>query len=208
MNYFLENLPYFIFILALCVIFVLFLFGGFLLLSAGGEKQKTEKGRKFLLNSLYGLFTLLLIILVFFLVTYLLQRGDVLRPLPIPGEFPPSPAASFPPPPQFIEIGRYSFSGTWSLKENNFIGKPAIYSILCKKNGEYDIMDIERTEGRVQLLEQEQYGCWLENCEQKLKNLYLAIFLTPPDKYDPARKEKIKEELKKQINPPCPVEKI
>lgn len=203
----LENLPLFVFILAFFVVFVLFLQGGFSLLVAGANEQKIETGRRRMLVSLYSLFILLLVAFVFFLVTYLLQRGEVLLPPEVPGEFPPSPAANFPPPPQFIEINGYYFTGPWPLKKNNTIGEPAVYAILCKVFEEYDIIYIGETE-KSRLLEHKQYKCWMEECDFELGNLYLAIFWTMADKYSSFERKRIKEELENQIIPPCPLEKI
>lgn len=55
--------------------------------------------KKILLIFLSVLLIILLVILTFFLVSYLLQRGEVLRPPEAPGEFPLSPATNFPPAP-------------------------------------------------------------------------------------------------------------
>lgn len=99
----LENLPLFVFTLGCFGVFVVFLFGGFVLLSAGKNIQKIERGRRILLNSLYTLFVILLVAFVFLSVSYLLKKGEVLRPSELPGEFPPSPASGFPPPPQSIK---------------------------------------------------------------------------------------------------------
>lgn len=96
----LENLPIFVFTLAFLGVFGVFLFGGFVLFSARDNIEKIERGRRILLKSLYSLFVILLIAFVFFLVSYLLKRGEVFRPPLSPGEFPPSSAIGFPPPPE------------------------------------------------------------------------------------------------------------
>lgn len=200
---FLENLPLIVFTLAFFVIFIIFLFGGFVLLTAGRDVHRMERGRRALLNSLYALFIVLLIALVFFTVTYLLKRGEVLLPQETPGEFPASPAANFPTPPQFIKIENYYFTGPWLLKDNNLIEKPAVYSILCKRNEEYDIIYVGETERREQLLRHVEYRCWLENCNQKFKDLYLGIFEAPSEIYNSADRKEIREELINQLNPSC-----
>lgn len=175
-----------------------------MLLTAKDDEARKEKGSRILLNSLYSFLTVLIIALVFFSVSYFLRRGEILRPSPAPGEFPPSLAVNFPPPPQFINVDGYYFNGPWLLKKNEFIEKFALYLVLCKKNEEYDIIYIGQTEGREQLLEEEQYKCWIENCEQSSKNLYLGVFPTPSERYGPGEREEIKEGLRTQINPPCP----
>lgn len=97
---FLANLPLIIFSLGVFIVFVIFLFGGFILLSAGRDPQRIERGRRILLNSLYGLFVILLVALVFFAVSYLLKKGEVFKPKPASGEFPASPVGKFPPGPE------------------------------------------------------------------------------------------------------------
>lgn len=175
-----------------------------MLLRAKDDEEREKKGSRILLNSLYGLLTILIIALVFFSVSYLLRRGEVLQPPEVLGEFPSSLAVNFPPPSQFIEVDGYYFIGPGLLKENKFIGIPVLYTILCKRNGEYDIIYIGQTGGDEQLLRHEQYKCWVENCGQNSENLYLGVFLTPSERYGPEEREEIKESLRTQINPPCP----
>lgn len=157
------------------------------------------KDKRILLISLYGFFMILLIVLTFFAVSYLLKKGEVFKPSPASGEFPGSPLGDFPPAPQFIEIGGYYFEGPWSLevlKEKNVVlssDLSALYGILCKKDGEYDIIDIGET-GEEQT--QTQYNCWLEKCNQKVENLYLALLRTDD-------KNKVIEYLNNKVNPPC-----
>jgi amino acid transporter len=201
---FLANLPLLVFVFISSIVFIIFIWGGIVLLRAKGDEEKKKKGRRILLNSLYGFLAILIIVVVFFLVSYFLQRGKVLQPPEISEEFPPSLAVNFPPPPQFIKVGKYCFNGPWLLKENEFVKEPALYLILCKKNEEYDIIYIGQTEGGESLLRQEQYRCWIDNCEQGSNNLYLGIFWTDPEKYKSKEREEIKEQLKTQINPPCP----
>lgn len=201
---FFENIPLFVLTLAFFVVFVIFLFGGFLLLFAGRNIEKIERGRRVLLNSLYALFTVLLIVLVFFTVTYLLKKGEVLLPQQSLGEFPSSPAANFPPPPQFIKIGEYYFMGLWLLEEYDLIGKSALYAIFCKRNEEYDIMYIGDIEGRKkQIFGIEEYECLMEGCSQGSENFYIAILEIPPEAYNSADRKAIRKELINQLNPSC-----
>lgn len=201
---FLSNLPLIAFSFAFFIVFVLFIRGGVLLLVTGGDEERVEKGRVILLKALYSLIALLLIVLVFFSVTLLLQKGEVLLPPSTPGDFPPSPDANFPPAPQFIEVGGYYFAGPGGLEDNDFIKKSSVYVILCKKNSEYDIIYIGETSGKITVSKNNQYRCWLNNCNQKLEDIYLAVFQTPLDKYSPDEREKIRAGLESQINPPCP----
>lgn len=154
--------------------------------------------KKFSAISLYIIFVISLIVLTFFLVTWLLQEGEVLRP-PLPSEeFPPQPLTTFPQPPEFIEIGDYYFSGPWSLESLEEIDVSVsrdlfvLYAVLCKKNEEYDIIYFG---GREQ--KDVNYECWMENCNQEIQNLYFAVFLSSSDP------EKIKDNLNRRLNPVC-----
>lgn len=154
--------------------------------------------KKFSAISLYIIFVISLIVLTFFLVTWLLQEGEVLRP-PLPSEeFPPQPLITFPQPPEFIEIGDYYFSGPWSLESLEEIDASVsrdlfvLYAVLCIKNEEYDIIYFG---GREQ--KDVNYECWMENCNQEIQNLYFAVFLSSSDP------EKIKDNLNRRLNPVC-----
>jgi len=155
--------------------------------------------RKKILSVLLYIFSaILLVVLTFLLVTWLLQKGDVLRP-PAPSEgFPPGPLTTFPQPPEFIEIGDYYFSGPWALETLEDISISmnrdlfALLAILCKRNEEYDIIDIAGTEQK-----NVNYECWTESCNQEVQNLYIAVFLSSSD---PA---KIKDKLNRRLNPVC-----
>lgn len=200
---FLKNLPFYIFILVLFGIFSNFIRGGFILLKTGRGEEEIERSRRIILTSLYSLFVLLLITFVFFLVTYLLQQGEVLKPSPGPGGFPDSPFGNFPPAPQFIKIGGYYFAGPFPLSQNNSISNPAVYSILCKTDGEYDIIYIGETAGKSKLLQNKQYKCWVEGCDNKIKDLYVAIFWMPVKDYSSFDKEKFRKYLEYEFPPLC-----
>jgi amino acid transporter len=200
----LSNLPQLIFALCFLIVFILFLWGGIVLLRARGDPEKIEKGRKTLFTAFVALFIVLLVVLIFYLFSYFLKRGEVFKPpTGFSKEFPsPFHMAGFPPAPQFISTGNYYFNGPLLLKENRGIKKDAIYTILCKKNGEYDIIYIDEVR-REDLLKHKQYKCWLEKCNQNLNNLYIAIFWTPSGRYPVTERDKIKNELKEEFSPPC-----
>ena len=155
-------------------------------------------GRKILLILFYIFLVILLIVSTFLLVTWLLQKGEVLRPPLASEEFPPEPLTMFPQPPEFIEIGDYYFSGPWTLETLKNISIPSsrnlfgLLAILCKRNEDYDIIYIGGTEQR-----NIDYECWAENCNQEIQNLYIAIFLTSSDPV------KIKDKLNRRLNPVC-----
>lgn len=199
-----ENLPFIIFNLGFFIIFIFFLFGSFVWVFGKGEVQKIERGQRIILNSLYGLFVLLLVALVFFLGTYLLKKGEVLKPPPASEDFPSAPVSIVPPPPEFIEVGGSYFSGPWSLQEleekNIFEGTKisGLYTILCKKNGDYGIIHIGRIGG-----EQTNYQCWLENCGNKIGNLYMAVLSMSAEKFDRTAIENLAGEIKNKVHQSC-----
>lgn len=97
----LENIPFIIFNLVFFVIFLAFVFGSFVLLFGRAEQKKRERGENIILKSLYALLVLLIIVLVFFLVSYWVRKGQALRPPPASKEFPSPPFSVFPPGPEF-----------------------------------------------------------------------------------------------------------
>ena len=219
MSNFLENIPLIVFGLLFLLVFSVFLIGGFLILTAKGDGQKIEKGKDLLRDSLYGFFIVLLIVLVSWLVTFLLKRGERLKLSSFAGGFPPSPAAvDYPPPPQFIKIGQLYFNGPRALKGNNLIATPVLYSVLCKKDnghgpsslaksGEYDIIyigyieNVKKTDKAIDLLKNKQYNCWLEHCGKKVENLYIAFQALAKGREGEG--EKIRQILENRINPLC-----
>jgi len=156
--------------------------------------------KRVLLVLFFIFFTILLVVLTFFLVTWLLQRGDVLRP-PLPSEeFPPEPLTTFPQPPEFIEIGGYYFSGPLALEALENMDTSSnrdlfiLLATLCKRNEEYDIIYI----GGIKK-DDINHECWTENCNQEVQNLYVAALLSSSDTI------KIKDELNRRLNPICSI---
>lgn len=163
------------------------------------------KRRKILLGFLYSLFVILLIVLTFFSVTWLLKKGETLKPSEVSGEFPVSVVSTnFPPGPRFIEIAELYFNGPFLLKDNDIIDRSAIFSILCKKDDEYDIIYIGDIEQGIQVSAHIEYQCWLDNCAD-YNNLYAAIFWTPLQKYSYGARQTVKQVLEEMTNPPCPI---
>jgi len=208
MSNLLENIPLIVFFLALSAVFIIFLVGVFFTITARKDSQKIEKGKKILLSSLYGLFIVLLMTLVFFSVNYLLKRAYSPKPPLVLGKLPSSPAVNYPPPPQFIKIGRYYLNGPWPLGDNSIITTSLLYAILCKKDDKYDIIyieDVGKIEAAIDLSKKEQYDCWLKNCSQEAENLYIALSQSYSDseKHSPEEKKKIQQDLENQTNPSC-----
>ena len=84
-----ENIPFIIFNIAFFAILVAFVFGAFALFFRRRED--------IILKSLYALLVLLLVALVFFGVSYLVKKGQALKPAPASKEFPKPPFSIFPP---------------------------------------------------------------------------------------------------------------
>ena len=193
-----NNIPFIIFNLVFFVIFISFVFGAVALLFSKGDFQKIEKGKRVILKSLYYLMALLLAALVFFAVSYLVKKGEALKPPPASEDFPLGPFSLAPPPPDFINVAGYYFSGPWliekAVSEKNIFRESelaGLYLILCKKNEEYDIIYIGVIGNEIL-----DYQCWLENCQNSEENIYLAALKTD-------RGQEIMGEIKKQIDFPC-----
>lgn len=198
-----ANLPLIFLVLFFLIVFILFLWSGVVLLTAKGDPDKTQRGREILLRAFLGLILTLLTTFSFYLISYFLKKGEVFQPKEVSGELPSAPLINFPPPPQFIKIGGYYFNGPWLLKNYTQLKKQAVFAILCKKNDNYDIISVELTSGKEQLLESKQYSCWLEKCNKNFRNLYIAIIWISGEKYTPVEIRKIKEGLVEEIKPSC-----
>jgi hypothetical protein len=201
-----ENIPLIIFALLFCLIFIVFSKGIFFILTAKKNEALKEKGRKILLNSLYGFSTLLLIVLVFSSVTYILKkRGGLTLYYPIK-EFPPSLAVNYPPPPQFIKIGKFYFNGPYLLEKNIAVKPPFLYTILCRESDKYDIISIGSINYVKKIIpwsRQSLYGCWLKNCGNNKKNLYISFFQILSKSGQSAEIKKIQQNLQEEISPVC-----
>jgi hypothetical protein len=201
---FLDNLPLLIFTSVFLLISIIFIRGAIILLRSEENSEEKLKGTKILSKSLYGFSALIVVALIFLILSYILGKGERILPQPSSEEFPISPSVNFPAPPDFITIGGYCFEGPYLLsKEQKFIGKTAIYVVLCQKNEEYVIIYIGETKEGQDLLAHEQYDCWKEKCEKFDKNLYSGIFSTSLKKYSDAERLRMKQSLEAEINPPC-----
>ncbi|MFH1656821.1 MAG: hypothetical protein ABH956_03620 [Candidatus Nealsonbacteria bacterium] len=199
-----QNIPLIISAFLFFINFILFIWAGIILFTAKENFEKIEKGRKLLTNALIVLFLILLVLIVFYFITFLLRKGEVFQDIPDgAGEFPPYVhLESFPSSPESIDIGNYHFAGPWKFDNNQSIKETAITSILCKKNEEYDILYIGDITGD-NFIRNKNYGCWLENCDNSIKNLYVAVLYTHYDVYEAGEKELIQLELNEQIQPVC-----
>lgn len=198
----LENIPLLVFGLGFTIIFVIFLDGAFILLFAK-DFQRMHRGKRTLMKSLYGFLVILIVSSISLFVSSRLEKQED-RPVQIYGEFPAAPTTiNFPPPPQFIELSDSYFNGPISIRNNDdIINRPAIFSVLCKKEEEYDIIYIGEAEKMILLSRHKDAKCWSENCEPA--DLYLAIFWIPgKDEYDFSEKKELELSLKQEFDPPC-----
>lgn len=200
----LSSLPAIFFAICFFINFLIFSWGGILLLIAKGDAVGIEKGKKVFSLGFTVLFIILLLMAVFFIISYLLQEGEVFQASSQASEeFPPSSHLGvFPDAPEYIDIGKYHFTGPFEVNLKEKIGESAIYSILCKKDDKYDILYINNDVKNAPA-KNDQYSCWINNCGGSSKNIYIAIFWTPSDNYDTLEKEAIKQELIEGENPIC-----
>ena len=199
----LTNLPWLIFALLFLVVFGLFLYAGILLLKGKNDPESQGRGKVALIKAIWSFGVVVIIVLVFYTITFFLKKGEAFQPQPeSSGEFPASPAIGFPAGPEFFKVGDYYFTGPYSFKELKSINSSAIFSILCKNNDNYDIIAIEEGE-RVTFTGHKNYQCWLNTCDIDSNNLYIALFQTPFGKYDAEDIRDILESLRIQIEPSC-----
>jgi len=200
-----ANLPIIFFSAFFIVVFILFIIAEVFLLRAKKHPELIPKGKKILTVAFSGFFSAALFVAVFYFVSFLLQGGEVFRPDQVKGEMPPVPDNSFPSGPNFYKIGNYYFNGPFSLQTANRINSSAIYAVLCKIEGEYEIVFIDQAE-KTSLLKEKKYGCWVENCDGTSKDLYVAILWTPKNNFSANEKKAIFEALESEISPICSFE--
>ena len=196
------NLPAIFFGICSVAVFLLFIRAGVISLRARKKIMADEEeyilSQKSMGQAVYSFLGLILIVIVFYTVTFLLKKGEVFSPADSGGEIPVSLAINFPPPPQYLKLGDYYFNGPMLLKKYSKINKLAVYAVFCRQNNEYAIMDIESA-SRVKLLESPNYKCWMENCNKKINDIYVAV-LWASSKDD---MEAIKNKLVNEIEPAC-----
>ncbi len=200
----LENLPWIVFGLVLTIAVIIFLTGAFFFL-AFRNPEKKQRGERILIRSIYWFSSAVLIIVVFFVLSQLLDKWQA-TPVENTGEIPFSPVStSFPPPPESIEVAGVYFSGPFWLGNNTSLVKESIFLVLCKNDDQYDIIYIGENVKEMSLLNHLEYQCWTENCSDYSK-LYLAVFEIPSVEQRHTIKTEALEALNKSFKPPCPYE--
>lgn len=75
-----------------------------------------------------------------------------------------------------IRIGNYEFDGPYSSLEN-LEDRSGIYSILCQRNGEYNLIDVgESATVKTRVANHERNICWRRNCQS---TPVVAVYYTP-----------------------------
>lgn len=148
--------------------------------------------------------TLFIIALIFFLIGIIFikeePKGEIIG-------IPESPAKGFPPPPDFIEIAGYYFSGPWKMGEKK-ISENMIFAVFCKEDRYYEVLSIEPRTLETSLERHFQYSCWIENCKKEA--LYIATLPLEEEEEEgiesfiqTGKKTSVLEDIKAKINFIC-----
>ncbi|MDD2731624.1 MAG: hypothetical protein PHI53_00290 [Candidatus Pacebacteria bacterium] len=204
-----SNLHLIFFTIFFLVVFVLFHFAVISLILAKGNPEKILKGRKILKSAFISLSVFLFTLLIFYSVSYFIKKGEVLEPSEDSLKNLPQLSyqrTSFPEPPNFIEIGKYYFSGPVPLEGNEKLKKESIFAVLCQKDNDYAILYIGDGQSGLNLLKHYQYNCWLSSCFNSKKSLYLAVIPFASDDsltIGESKKDIMRKEIIKNTNPVC-----
>jgi hypothetical protein len=172
-----KIIPFVFFGIPLLFIFGLFVSGAFTLFFT----PESDRGRDVIARALTYFLILLAVFLVFVLVSYLVQRGAIFSPKEEQGsEFPMSPMGTFPKAPDFVVIAGHSFSGPWPIAQYDIIDESYVYGIFCKKDQDYDIIDLGISSKNKPISSSENYECWQEQCSSA-DNIYIGFYWTPPN---------------------------
>ena len=196
-----ANLPLIVFAAFFLIVFAIFIVAGISLLRAGDDLVRRERGRRMLLTGFFSFLILLMVVAVFYGVTYFLKKGEVFRPEMSTGEMPASPAINFPPSKEVIKIGGYYFDGPWPWEEASNIQSPALYAVMCGESNQKYVLAIGQTDGYSNLYSPGDYQCWTAICPSM--ELYLAVFWAPNQDYGVQQRRAIKQEIINNVNPPC-----
>lgn len=170
-----KIIPFVFFGIPSLFIFGLFVSGAFTLFFT----DQADRGRDLMARALTYFLILLALLLVFAIVSYLIQQSDIFNPPEQVLEFPMSPMGRFPAAPEFVMAGDYSFSGPWLLSEHDLTEERYVYGIFCKKDENYDIIDLGTSSNRKPISSSENYQCWEETCNGS-ENIYVGFYWTPP----------------------------
>ncbi len=193
------NIPLLLFDLLLFFVFLLLARAVVIILTARGNELKFERGKRNLFAAFFWLFLLIVSAVVFSFVNNAVFGN---RNLQKSGEFPILPNSSFPPGPAYVKVGRYYFAGPWKFKEYSSIKSTGFFAVMCKKDTGYDIIYTSRTDGE-NLLDDDQYNCWVKNCDGGADNLYVAVLYTKSENFSPEKIDQIRKDLNSQFVSRC-----
>ncbi len=96
------------------------------------------------------------------LVSFLLEKGDLMRPFEISEIKKPYSTVDFPPSPSFIEIGDYYFSGPRTIETSYNKSPISFWIVLCKD----DIIGVGSFSSNKLSFNQEEKECFLDKCSE------------------------------------------
>ncbi|MBU3943050.1 hypothetical protein KKA24_03640 [Patescibacteria group bacterium] len=197
-----ENLPLIIFGLIFLISSILLIIG--IILSASAKDTiKLAKGKQMLMKAVYSFSSLLLIVIVFSSITWFLNKNIDNKPEVDLDGYPASPVdPNFPSPPKFIKISDTYFNGPYPFQNYAQVSRSAIFSILCKNEDEYDIIDIDSAMAQTDLTQHINFACWSSFCG----NLNIGMFWIPSIKDNSWNERDVLEFLKNENNLLCPIE--
>lgn len=201
-----NYLPIIILLMAFFSVFFIFIFGVLILLKSVGDEQEERRARYYIILSFYSLIAISIAVLVFFLVTYLIRRGETFLPPQSSGDFPVSPLSeALPSQPEFIGINGYYFSVPAAIKNRSSISGPAFFAVFCRVGEKYDIIQIGNVSkgNKAELLEGNNYKCWLTNCQNNIDNIFVSAYSFSFQAYEADNFEKMETKLKGYIVSPC-----
>lgn len=153
---------------------ILFIYGEFI-----ARHGRAKEGISLSSFSARIIFILLIIIIIFYLTNIIsLEKKEIIIEEISPQsetDIPESPAVNFPPPPSYIGIGGYNFSGPFILNQNINIPKDIIFLTLCKEGNEYELLSINYQDVNIPFNSHIDYSCIIENCQNR-DNLYFSVF--------------------------------
>jgi len=197
-----ENLPLIIFGLIFLISSVILIIG-IVLSSSAKDTIALAKGKRILIGSAYSFSTLLLIVVVFYSVTWFLNRNIDDNSIIDLEAYPNSPVDfNFPSKPDFIKISNHYFNGPYSFQDYAEFSRPAIFSILCQNEDYYDIIDIDSVAIQTNLNQHPNFSCWSSFCD----NLKIGLLWIPSTRDSFWNERDVLEFLKNENNLPCPIE--
>ncbi len=197
-----ENLPLIIFGLIFSISSI-FLIIGIILSASAKDTIRLAKGRQMLMRAVYSFSSLLLMVIVFLSITWFLNKNTNNNPIVDLNGYPASPIdLNFPSAPEFIKISNTYFNGPYPFQDYAQVPKAAIVSILCKNQGEYDIIDIDSATAQTDLTQHINFACWSSFCGE----LYVGMFWVPSIRDGLWNERETLEFLKNENNLLCPIE--